>query len=279
MTPAKRFPDFVIIGAVKGATTWLHAQLQANPNVFLPDPEPHYFSREYQRGPAFYARFFIEAASHQCVGEKSADYLAHPAAALRLARMLPGAKLVAQLRNPVDRAYSDYKMLYRRGTVRGGPEAYLARRGGEHPRFLEDGFYARHLERWLSLFGPERLKVILFEEDVRARPRHTIAEVSAHIGVQPHFDDGIGSRPVNDGSARILPLPIRQAFAPLKRRVAPIRGTPVFERARSLLAREVRYPPLSMSLRARMTELYARDIERLGTMIGRDLGCWLREAR
>jgi len=73
-----RLPHFVIIGAVKGATTWIHNQLQDNPAIYLPAPEPHFFSQEHAQGLDHYRRFFDGARPDQILGEKSADYLAHP---------------------------------------------------------------------------------------------------------------------------------------------------------------------------------------------------------
>ena len=103
-------PQFLIIGAVKAATTWIADQLRARDDVFMPGPEPHYFSRDYDRGATWYASLFADARADQLIGEKSADYLADSEAPARAAALLPDAMLIAQLRNPVDRAYSDYCM-------------------------------------------------------------------------------------------------------------------------------------------------------------------------
>lgn len=273
MTLDDGLPGFVIIGAVKGATTWIHNQLQHNPSVYLPGPEPHFFSQEYDRGLDHYRALFAPARPDQLRGEKSADYFAHPDAAARLARTLPGARLVLQLRNPVDRAYSDYKMLFRRGVVTQGPEVYLGGRDNDQPRFLEDGLYAKHLTRWLDLFDREQLMVLLFE-DVKASPVEVVSAVSAHIGAPDHFSVDVGTRPRNDSKAQFLPLPVRSALAPLKQATRPLRGNPVFEGVRRVFAREIAYPPLSDALRRRMTDFYAPDVERLAAIIGRDLSDW-----
>ena len=278
MTINHRLPHFIIIGAVKGATTWIHNQLRDNSAVYLPAPEPHFFSQEYDRGLDHYRHFFDGAAPGQMLGEKSADYLAHPLAAARMASVLPQARLVIQLRNPVDRAYSDYKMLFRRGTVTQGPEAYLDGRPNDQPRFLEDGLYARHIRRWLDHFSADQIKIILFE-DVKATPEQTVATVSAHIGAPCHYSRQVGAKPRNDSSERFLPLPVRTALAPLKEAARPLRGNSMFERVRGLFARQIQYPPLPGPLRARMMDYYARDIDDLETLIGRDLSHWKQRSR
>jgi len=273
-----RLPHFVIIGAVKGATTWIHNQLQDNPAIYLPAPEPHFFSQEHAQGLDHYRRFFDGARPDQILGEKSADYLAHPDAPARLAAALPEARLVVQLRNPVDRAYSDYKMLFRRGTVTKGPEHYLDGRPNDQPRFLEDGLYAQHLRRWLAHFDAEQIKILLFE-DVKAAPEASVAIVSDHIGVPRHYSTQVGSDPRNDSSERFLPLPVRTALAPLKEAVRPLRGKAMFERVRGVFARQIAYPPLPAALRQRMVDYYARDIADLEELIGRDLSHWRQDRK
>jgi hypothetical protein len=120
-------PDFVIIGATKSATTWLLQNLRAHPQVFMPSPEIHYFSRHFDRGPAWYRSHFETAPEDHVVGEKSASYLPHPETPRRLRELLPEARLVAQLRNPIERVYSDYCMHYRRGEVGRDLARYLDR--------------------------------------------------------------------------------------------------------------------------------------------------------
>lgn len=267
-----RLPEFVIIGAVKGATTWVAHQLRSQPHIFLPNQEPHYFSSEFHRGPGWYAGLFDQAPEGARIGEKSADYLAHPQAAERLAKALPAARLVAQLRNPVDRAYSDYCMLFRRGTVDGDIRRHLSP-GGPQPRFLEDGFYGRHLQRWLDLFPREHLHVLLYD-DVVADGEGELARVADFLGLPD-------VRPVapevrrNDSRARMLPLSVRRAVAPLKPMAAPFRNSGWFKQLHGVLARPVPYPPLEPDLRARLEELYARDVETLGRALGRDLTGWI----
>jgi hypothetical protein len=274
-----RLPDFVIIGAAKAATTWIVHQLQQHPGIFLPGPEPHYFSTAFERGDAWYAHWFAEARPSQVVGEKSADYLAHPQAAQRMARLLPDVKLVVQLRNPVERAYSDYCMLFRRGSVGAPPEKYL-QKGATRSRFLDDGLYHRHLSRFLDCFPRDRIALLL-HEDIRREPEAVIARISGHLGVVPYVAAAeVGAR-VNDSEAALLPLGLRRMLAPLKPIAAPLRRQPWFRAAHAALARKPQYPPLTADLRRRLRDFYAADIEQLGTLVGRDVSNWLRleEAR
>ncbi|KRA83610.1 sulfotransferase family protein [Altererythrobacter sp. Root672] len=267
-------PAFIVIGAAKAATTWIQMQLQANPAIFMPDPEPHFFSREFEKSLEFYESFFSgRPATGALIGEKSADYLSHDQAAERIAAMLPKVRLVVQLRDPVERAYSDYKMLFRRGTVRGQPEEYLSSLDNPQPRFLNDGLYGEHLSRWLDHFDREQIFAFRFE-DVERDPEQVVRSTSQHIGAKAYFDPGLADKHENSSQSPLLPLPIRKALAPLKDSVRPVRGTKLFEGARSLLARQVAYPPLRPDLRERMTEFYQKDIERAEKLLDLDLSHW-----
>lgn len=274
MEPQGKLPQFIVIGAVKAATTWIQVQLQANPAIFMPDPEPHFFSREYELGEKHYRSWFAlahEAAS--AIGEKSADYLSDPEVPARIAAMIPDARLVVQLRDPVERAYSHYKMFFRRGLVTASPEKYLRSLGNEYPRFLLDGLYGQHIRNWLAHFDKEQLLAFRFE-DVKKDARGIVEGVSRHIGVEPAFDEEAASHRENDSRARILPLAIRNLLAPLKEAAKPLRGRPWFEGARSLLVKEIAYPPLSDDLRKHLGKFYRDDILLTENLLGLNLSSW-----
>ena len=268
--------DFIVIGAIKAATTWLQAQLQHHPDIVIPEIEPHFFTREYARGWDWYRSLFPDTkATGTLWGEKTADYLAKPEAAERISRNYPHAKLVLQLRNPIDRAYSDYKMLFRRGTVSGPPGDYLKSLDNPQPRFLHDGLYAEHLRRWLNLFPRENILIFTFE-DVRTQPEQTLNAVYSHIGARPHVEPQVITRKFNNSDGRLLPLPVRKILAPLKPIVRPFRNSAIFLRTHAQFAKEIEYPALSDELRKSLADFYWQDIEDLGRMLDRDLSNWLR---
>ncbi|WP_343517627.1 sulfotransferase [Sphingomonas sp.] len=270
-------PQLIVIGAAKAATTWIAHQLRTRPDVCMPGPEPHYFSREFDRGEAWYRSLFADARPGQLVAEKSADYLAHPKAPARIAALVPTVQLIAQLRNPVERAYSDYCMLFRRGQVDGDVDRYLDGRRTTERRFLEDGLYGRHIRRFLDHFPQAQLKVILHDE-IKRDPAAVAADVLHMLGLPPRVDGEAIERRVNDGASALVPLALRRLPAPVKRLADPLRGKPLFERARRLIARPVRYPPLSDDTRKRLADFYSEDIDQLARTLGRDLGAWTKPA-
>jgi hypothetical protein len=270
---SSRLPDFVIIGATKSATTWLTTNLRAHPEVFMPSPELHYFSRWFDRGEEWYLAQLAGAGAGQLLGEKSASYLPHPEAPERMHRLLPRAKLLVQLRNPVERAYSDYCMHYRRGEVTREIGRYLDARDTPIPRLLEDGFYHRHLMRFMAVFRFEQIRILLYD-DIRARPAEVFRNVCGYLGIDDRIAPQTGERRVKDKETPVVPPRARRLLAPLKAFVQPYRQTRVFVAARALIARTLRYPPLTPELRHSLEAHYSDDIARLAELLGRDLSIW-----
>lgn len=269
-----RQPSFVVIGAMKGATTWIAHQLRNHPQLWLPGAEPHYFSSEYDRGPAWYASLFDAAPADRIIGEKSADYLAHPLAAERMAAMIPSARLIVQLRDPVQRAYSDYCMLFRRGWVSGDPAKYLKGANPEKSRFLSGGLYGAHLRRFLQHYQRDQIQVILYES-VREMPEQVIADVCTHIGVPVHIaPEEVASRK-NDSASPMLPLPLRRVLQPMRPMLDPLRANRHLAKLRASLAAPVRYPPLTDELQQMLRDFYRDDILLLQDILQMDLRHWM----
>ncbi|MBU2532204.1 MAG: sulfotransferase [Alphaproteobacteria bacterium] len=272
------FPDidFLIIGAAKSATTWLQTMLQADPAVAMPDPELHYFSRCFDKGDSWYLSQF-PARPQAIIGEKSNSYLSDPAAPARIHKVLGHARLIAQLRNPIERAYSDYCMLYRRGEVDGQIEKHLDPREAANGRFLQDGLYAPQLERFTTLYPSEQFLVLAFES-VRAKPAEHLGRVRGFLGLtEPFHPDAVsGTGKVKDKETAVIGPQLRRMLKPIKPLVKPFRGNKAFDMLRNQIARPLQYPPLTHDLRARLVDFYARDMERVVAIGGSDFDGWLR---
>ena len=227
--------DFIIIGAAKSATTWLQIQLQADPAVYMPDPELHYFSREYGRGHDWYLSQFSDEGIGKCVGEKSNSYLYEPETAARLHSVLPHVKLIAQLRNPVERAYSNYCMLFRRGEVGPDIDSHLDPSVSENFRFHVAGKFASHLQEYVDLFGRESL-LILFFEGVKDDPETQMSKVRSHLGLPPRDLAPVKRDKVKDKTAAMVPGGLRKSLGWMKPIVRPLRGNAAFEAVRGSVA-------------------------------------------
>jgi Sulfotransferase domain len=265
--------DFLIVGAAKSATTWLQRSLQADPSIYMPDPELHFFSREFDRKLDWYLEQFAPHRGAGLIGEKSNSYLDTPAALDRIADALPHVKIIAQLRNPVDRAYSDYCMFYRRGQLNRDIERHLDPDAERTTRILDAGLYSHQLAGFYDRF-PGRV-LVTFYENMIADPAGHLANVREFLDLDPHAVFKVGGK-VKDKTTPMLSPSIRRILGPLKPIVAPFRQTAAFRRLHGALSQEIRYAPLPDLLRRRLVNYYSKDLESLGQMTDADLGRWLQ---
>jgi hypothetical protein len=202
-------PSLLIIGAQKGGTTSLFNYLAQHPDVLPPlTKEIHYFDLHYTRGVNWYRGRFPynrQLRGRSLTLDASPYYLPHPLAPGRAAELLPEVKLVALLRNPIDRALSHYQH-----EVRGGREPLsfadaiereAERLAGEEQRLRDDpgyysfnhhrysytgrGLYLEQLRRWAQHFPRARL-LVLQSEWLFREPAAATAAVQGFLGLRPH---------------------------------------------------------------------------------------------
>lgn len=193
-------PDFLVIGAQKGGTTWLRHHLRAHPAVSMPESEVHFFDKahHFSNGHDWYEAHFQDAAPNQTIGEKTPDYLwttrdgaeGHRAGSHeRIHDLYPETKLIVVLRNPVNRAVSALNHLIRTGRISPlhpvdellfGDHQATAAHG-----VLAKGFYFRQLQAYLDCFDREQMLILLFEDDVLGASQKTLRRLYEFIGVDP----------------------------------------------------------------------------------------------
>jgi Sulfotransferase domain len=214
-------PDYLIIGAQRAGTTSLHRYLVQHPGVgtMLRTKGVHFFDTAYGRGMSWYAARFptrlaawYVARRHGLAlrtGEASPYYLFHPHVPGRVAEHLPRVKLIALLRDPVQRAYSHHQHEVARGfetlPFEAAIEAEPARLAGEterllaeplynsfahqHHSYLARGCYAEQLDRWRPLFGDGQL-LVLSSERFFAEPARTFRRVLDFLELPAFTPDG-----------------------------------------------------------------------------------------
>lgn len=186
-----RFPDFLIIGAMKAGTTTLYRDLAENPAVFLPiDKEPHALIDDKvlsEEGRGAYARHFGAAHSDQACGEASTGYTKRPdhEGVAGRARAVCGAglKVIYIVRHPIDRIISQHHHRYTSGNAPYSIDEAVR----TMPEFINYSRYAMQLEPWVDAFGLERVLVLTFEAFVADR-RGGVEAVSRFLGVTPRPD-------------------------------------------------------------------------------------------
>lgn len=191
----RSLPDFLVIGAQRSGTTTLFEYLSAHDSVRPPvRKEVHYFSSHYSRGVRWYRAHFPVALARVRpwqTFECTPYYLVHPQVPERVRRDLPDARLVAVLRDPVERLLSQYRMNVSRGIETRSLRAAIAAEqaledGPAEDRsspaerrtysYLARGRYAEQIERWFAQFPREQLHLIDFDDLVH-RPQATLEAV------------------------------------------------------------------------------------------------------
>jgi hypothetical protein len=177
--------NFIGIGAQKSGTSWAYACLYEHPEICAPIKEIHFFSRpRFEKGKEWYESHFSACSQGKLQGEFSTSYLYSQEAAERIHGYYPDTKIIAILRNPVDRAYSQYRNAIKAGEI---PESvsFDAYQKSE-PSVIEQGKYAAQLERYVKYFKKEHMLVLIYE-DIEKDPGEFMKRIYAFLGVDTSF--------------------------------------------------------------------------------------------
>ena len=201
-------PNFLIIGAQKSGSTSLYYYLKQHPQIFLsPIKEPHFFiylnQPELAMALGSKKRIIVDRIEYEClfskvsreiaIGEASPSYLYFPEAANRIREYLPNCRLIAILRNPVDRAFSNYLHAVKNGketvmdfevAIQLETERKIQNMNHEF-HYIQKGFYARQLKPYYKLFEASQIKVCLFD-DLLINPSLLLSELFNFLQVNPY---------------------------------------------------------------------------------------------
>lgn len=288
-------PNFVIIGAPKAGTTALYWYLAEHPEVAMSsvretnffaygldeqgrqlygDPELHSFPI---RSVAAYEQLFAHAGKAVAIGEGSPIYLECPQAAGRIRDLIPDARIICGLRDPVDRAYSDYLMFLRiRGTQFDPTRELTAASSWTNPEshWMRIGRYHEALSRYYQVFPRDRIHVFLFD-DLQRDVLGVAQGVYRFLGVDPGFMPDL-STPHNvggvPGSMLLERLFTSRAIRGLVEPWIPKRMVNWVKRTRTRNLR--RAPALPPALRSDLISHFRDDIARTSELIGRSLEHW-----
>lgn len=197
------WPNFFIVGAAKAGTTSLYRFLAQHPQVFMSGiKEPHFFSavspRKEQKDivktvsdERCYRRLFEGSAGYIAVGESSPSYLSELGTAERINRIIPDAKAIILLRDPIARAHSHYLMDVRTGIQRQSfwdaiqsDYAKSEKGWGVSHMYVELGMYHLQVKHYLDVFGRKRV-LILTSEELSLRTCDALCRVAMFLGIDP----------------------------------------------------------------------------------------------
>jgi hypothetical protein len=288
---AIKHPDFIVIGAPKCGTTAFFEFLGQHPQVRLSTvKEPHFFSYVGDRQPHWatksvdeYAGLF-SADDTRLQGEASTWYLYSPTAAATIKGLRPNVKLIAMLRNPVERAYSSYLFRLQNGWET--CDSFKSALRLEKKRIAEGaewdfhyaaaGLYYEQLQRYAKLFPAKQLKVILYD-DFRKQPAECLRETCDFLGIDANFHFST-AQAINVTKPPLFPS-INRFLVRHRAKIAGIRQAIPSSVYRQLTRikrlNDGSRQPVGASLKRELIEYYRKDIDLLGALLQRDLRHWL----
>lgn len=303
-TDTEQMPTFLILGAMKAGTTALYTALDQHPDVYVsPVKEPNFFAFAGKdldfRAPIDqrpdginntsvtdlerYRELFAGATDEAARGEVSHWYLYHPDAPANIERYVPDAKLVAMLRDPVERAYSEFLHFVRDGDE---PITDFAAALDAEPerieknwalgRYVDRGRYDEQVARYLDRFPRDQLRFYLYD-DFTARPDDVRRDLFEFVGVDPSFEPV--ERRVNVSGvprSRLLHALITTA-RPVRDTVVPLLPDAVVDWVNTVKNRNLEKPEMDPAVRARLIDTFRPHVQRLETLLDRDLSHWLQQ--
>lgn len=266
-------PDFIVIGAKRAGTSALFAMLRQHPEIHTGEwKEVHFFDHYYEKGPDWYRAQFQDGVDGQMVGEATQTYMFDPKIPARMASVVPNAKLIATLRDPVERAYSEYSYAVARDleplSFEEAIESEDERTAEGYEKFLTKsyvrrGLYLEQLERVTEYYPRDKLHVMIFEETAK-HPLRAFSEVCSFLGIDSTF--------VPEGSNRRVNA-TRQYRSQTLRRLTSGGGL-VATSVAKLNRKPAGYAPMGTATRQRLEEYFRGPNEQLSTWLGRNLDIW-----
>jgi hypothetical protein len=299
-------PNFLIIGAAKSGTSSVYSYLSQHPEVYTsPIKGPCFFAFEQGEkvqvhGPGDqevfdrhivtdvdkYHNLFDGAKGEKALGEASVLYLYAPTAAQRIRKTIPEVKLIAILRNPIDRAFSSYSHLRRDGREKLADFSEALRAEDSRVRgkwqhlwhYKQLGFYYAQLTRYYDIFPADQITVFTYDE-FRANSLRVMKEIFAFLGVDDRFVPDASIWHNVSGTPKVRPLH-NFLYKPnsMKALIKPLFPPTVRKRLR---ARAIKWntttakAKLSDEVRAYLSDLYHEDIANLQRLLRKDLSHWL----
>jgi hypothetical protein len=256
-----------------------------------PIKEPNYFSFEDIEKQQLYYRFvhirslkeyealFAGVENEKAIGEASVSYLYYPSVPQKIKNIVPEAKAVILLRNPVDRAFSHYLMDVRLGYVNISFDDIVARKSSHrmidlyYQQYVSLGLYYDQVKRYYDMFGREKVAVIIFD-DLKSNPVAVIKSLFSFLGVDDSYEPDASQKK-------------NEFFMPNNRLIRILYGNYATRTvAKALLTKSVadwaknnffprmKKPTLNDTARYLLSDIYRMDIERLEHLLSADLHAW-----
>lgn len=268
------FPNMLIVGTMKSGSSSLAGYLNQHPEVYVHPDEINFFGdeRQFARGREWYSRQFAGAENKAVVGEKTNAYSYVAQSAGRIRDLLPNAKLIWILRNPVERAYSNYWYNVSQGHERLDFETTLKLEPERIQRdifkgYIKRGIYVEQVKRFLECFPLTQMHFMLFEK-LASDPQCALKLCFDFLGVD------LPVRQMSPVVARITWTPQNRDLQYAARKLG-LRRLPLAWKMVNKINRLRRgYAPMNVELRERLAEYYRPHNKELGRVTGLDVSVW-----
>jgi hypothetical protein len=269
-------PHFIIIGAMKSATSTLQEQLLCQPGIFMSTPkEPNFFSNDeqYRQGLAWYEELFAAAPEGVLLGEASTHYTklpTYPETLVRMAQCLPDVRLIYVMRHPVDRLVSHYMHEWSMGNIDCDIDDAVRR----YPEMIAYGQYAMQLAPYFETYGRGAVLPVFFDR-LTASPQQELERICRYIGYprKPVWRQHLA--PSNVSRQRLRRFPFYETLvgsAPMKyiRRTFVPRSFRDWVKSRLTMRTR---PVLGPSVHASLETIFDKDLATVGAWLGVSLTC------
>ncbi|MEB3212707.1 MAG: sulfotransferase [Leptolyngbyaceae bacterium] len=295
-------PTFLGIGVEKSGTTSIYHYLKQHPEIFMsPIKETNFLEQEWGEDVVQahrdlakrvdtlekYQHLFETAGNAKAIGEISPNYLFHyQSSSKRIQRYVPHAKMIAILRDPVERAFSDY-LMHLRDVINGGhptPLADQVRYKSQTSFTIRKGLYYAPLKFFINTFGAGQIKVCLYE-DLCCAPVELMQDIYRFLGVNDLFVPNVSQKaqvaqvPKSTAVNRLLRTknPLRSgAASALKLLVPPSARQRIRAQLIHMNSQTKESVTLSVEERSLLADFYRDDVQKLQELIQRDLSGWLK---
>lgn len=295
--PDFRLPNFIIFGSNKSGSTSLCNYLIQHPDIFISKKkEPNFFMHDegstvkHPSGATTvytldWYKYLFRNAQEKAIGEASVSYIIDEEAPMRIKSRLPDVKLIALLREPVSRLYSQYLF-----NVRGNLEKpntdilkliQSPKSSDINPRYFERGLYFKYLQNYYQVFEQKQIRIYLFDEFV-SDPMKVVKDIFEFLDVDTTFTPTVGAKDAPSGIPKNQTIYnfiykdnlIKKLLRPITRTLFPDRNK---RRSlwTSLIYNSLERPELDPKVRQTISEMYRSDIIQLQKLINRDLSKWL----
>jgi Sulfotransferase family len=275
-----RLPVFIGIGPPRTGTTWLHHALDGVAGLPI-EKETRFFTERHHKGIEWYARRFKDSPARNAIGEICPSYFASIEAIERIHAYIPDCKIICTFRDPVQRAYSNYKLMRRMALTQATFEDALV----THDEIWESNRYGFYLRKWRAHFGADRVLVTLFD-DLIHEPQAYVNRICKFVGAntvvltERNFSPGarneIEYQPTPAGARLAQAVHILRSWLEeheMTGLLKLVRGWGAF---RYFVEHGNPFPALDPKLESRVRERFRGDVDELEDLIGRDLSSWKR---